>query len=282
MTRVLSWALVPTVLVVGLWVTVRLLAAGLSSFVVTGVMVAVCAVTIAILEQLTPERADWVAWDQPLRVDAAHYVFSYHLGIVLGYGASYALSGALKTPLRHLWPAQLPLVLQVLIAALLSEFFGYWQHRAAHRFEWLWRFHALHHSGAHLNLVRAVRFHFVDVGTATFLSFAPLVLLGAPDSVIAIFSVLSGLNGVLNHGNVRMRTPRWLDRLFCTPAVHRHHHSSDLAESNENFGTTLVLFDQLFGTFRTPKADTPAVAGIADDPTPAGFGAQWLAPFRRR
>lgn len=280
MKRALEWGLTPLVVVVGLWVSVRLLFAGVSSFAVTGLVVGVFAVGFAILERLHPERQDWIAWDQPLYIDAAHYFVDYHFGILLGYGASYALAAALHLP--HAWPTRWPIALQIVLAAFVSEGVSYWQHRAAHRLPWLWRFHALHHSGARLNLVRAGRFHFVDVGTATFLTFVPLVVLGAPEAVVALISVLSGLNGVLTHSNVRLRTPGWLDRVLCTPAVHRHHHSSDLRESNENFGTTVVLFDMLFGTYRAPPAPAPATTGIIDDPTPPGFFAQVFAPFRRR
>jgi sterol desaturase/sphingolipid hydroxylase (fatty acid hydroxylase superfamily) len=278
--RALEWSLVPVVVVAGLWATAILLAAGASPFVVTAVVVGVAAAIFAILERLHPERRDWIPFDQPLWIDAAHYILDYHFGIFLGYGASYLIAFALRLP--HAWPSRWPLALQIALAAFISEGVSYWQHRAAHRFAWLWRFHALHHSGARLNLVRAGRFHFVNVSTATFLTFAPLVVLGAPEDIVTAISVLSGLNGVLTHSNVRMRTPRWIDWFFCTPAMHRQHHSIDLRESDANFGTTLVLFDWIFGTYRAPAGPAPATTGIADAFPPRGFFAQVIAPFRAR
>jgi len=276
MMRVLDYALAPATIVTGLWFTARLGAGGTSPYVTTGLVVGVAVVLFAILERVHPERSDWTPFDQPLLIDAGHYALNYHFGILLGYGASFALGIALHLP--PVWPTRWPLALQIVLAAFISEGVSYWQHRAAHRWEWLWRFHALHHSGARLNVVRAGRFHFVDVGTATFLTFVPLVLLGAPEPIVTAITVLSALIGLLTHANVRMRTPRWLDRLVCTPAVHRHHHSSDLRESNENFGTTLVIFDLLFGTYRAP-APAPKAVGILDDPTPRGFIAQVFEPF---
>src|SRR4051794_38722068 len=39
-----------------------------------------------------------------------------------------------------------PWWLQVVEVMLLSDLFVYWGHRLQHRFEFLWRFHSIHHS----------------------------------------------------------------------------------------------------------------------------------------
>lgn len=38
-----------------------------------------------------------------------------------------------------IWPSQWPVVAQVLLVVVAFEFVNYWYHRAAHRWEWLWR-----------------------------------------------------------------------------------------------------------------------------------------------
>jgi hypothetical protein len=82
---------------------------------------------------------------------------------------------------------------------------------------------------------------------------------------------------------IRMRTPAWLDLLVCTPAVHRHHHSRARAESDTNFGDTVMIFDLLVGTYGKPRPVGPEATGLDDDPVPrAGFFAQVLSPFRLR
>src|SRR5205823_1564585 len=111
------------------------------------------------------------------------------------------------------WPSAWPIVPQIVLAALLAEGLSYWQHRLSHRLPLLWRFHALHHSGARMNLARTARFHFADIGPGAFLVFLPLVLLRAPESIINWAATLSGVFGILQHSNIRMRTPAWLDRL---------------------------------------------------------------------
>ena len=113
------------------------------------------------------------------------------------------------------------------------------------------------------------------------MALAPLVVLGAPAAMLTWVASISGALGVLEHANIRMRTPAWLGFVVCTPALHRHHDSRALQESNRNFGTLVMLFDLLFGTYESPRADGPLAVGVADDRMPRGFWNQVISPFRR-
>lgn len=273
---------VPGVLAAAVGATYLLLAARVPALLASGAVILGVAAVAAVLERARPERADYVALDQPLATEVAHYLFNYNLGYALALGVvalvGLALDG-LAVPAA--WPAAAPLAAQVALAVLVSEGVSYWQHRLAHRWAWMWPFHALHHSGARLNLVRAARFHFLDIGVGSLLFLAPLVVLRAPDVVVTWTVALAGALGILQHANIRVRTPRALDGLVCTPAVHRFHHSADVRESDANFGTTLMLFDHLLGTYRAPDGAGPAAVGIAGDDRPPGFWRQATAPFRR-
>ena len=281
MKELAAWALLPVTLAASGAATLALSAAGLRPVVVTALVVGACAVVLAVCERLSPVREDWLAPDQPLYVDALHYVLGNAVGVTLGYTASERLFASLGPRVGAWWPSAWPLAAQLVLAIVSSEGVAYWQHRAAHRWPWLWRFHALHHHGGNLNVVRAARFHVVDLGSAAFFTVAPLHLCGAPERVLLLVSVLNGVQGLLDHVDARVRTPAWLDGWFCTPAVHRAHHSIERAESDANFGTTLMVFDRLFGTYVAPSGPTPARVGVVDDPTPRGFFAQVRAPFRR-
>ena len=265
----------------GITATSVSLAYGVPGFVVTAIAVMPVALAALALERVVPERPDYRGADQPLRVELAHYLFDYHLGYGLALGGCALLEWALS---RHAswqaWPNAWPLALQIALAGILSEVVSYWQHRLSHRVPLLWRFHSLHHQGERLQLLRAVRFHFVDIGPGAFCSFVPLVLLRAPEAMTVWVASLAGLFGVLEHANVRLRTPRWLAYVVCTPAVHRHHHSKDPVESNSNFGTFTMVFDLLFRTFEAPRPDGPAAVGVDGAPLEGGFWHQIAAPFR--
>jgi sterol desaturase/sphingolipid hydroxylase (fatty acid hydroxylase superfamily) len=128
--------------------------------------------------------------------------------------------------------------------------------------------------------MRGGRFHFVDSVTAVFMCFLPLALLGAPEVIFTWAIVIIGTLGVVQHANMRARTPAWLDGVICTPAVHRLHHSRDAREGNANFGTSFMIFDRLFGTYLAPDAAGPRAVGIENDPLRAGFFRQTFDPFR--
>jgi sterol desaturase/sphingolipid hydroxylase (fatty acid hydroxylase superfamily) len=260
-----------------------LLGRGVPGVVVTIVAVGVMTGVAGVLERVRPERAESVPFDQPLWMEAAHFLLSFELGYGIALGACELTRmglGAIVTLPR--WPAHWPMAAQLVAGVLLYEGTSYWQHRFIHRFPWFWRFHALHHSGGRLNLVRAIRFHAVDIGTAAFVAYVPLVLLSASDELFTLMGVFLSALGVLQHANIRVRTPAWADLLVCTPAVHRHHHSRDLAESNHNFGNTVMLFDLLFGTYGRPRPGGPVAMGIEEDPVPRDLRGQILGPFRRK
>lgn len=281
MARGLDYALPILFIAAALGLTGWLLSFGLGPDLVTSLVVVPLAVAAVMLERWRPERRDFVPLDQPFRTDVAHFFLNYELGYVLAAVACGALGKVLvESGWPVLWPSHLPWFVQVVLAMYLGECLSYWQHRLAHRWPRYWRFHALHHSGDHLNLVRAVRFHFVDVGPAAFASIAPLVVLGASDALITWYLSLTATFGVLGHANIRMRTPAWLSWFVCTPAVHRHHHARAAHDSDGNFGTTVMVFDLVFGTFRSPRPDGPGEVGIEGEPVPQGFWAQMTTPFR--
>ncbi len=213
-------------------------------------------------------------------MEAAHFLFSFELG----YGAALLMCELVARATRARvglpnWPSHWPTVLQLVLAVGLYEGTSYWQHRLLHHVPWLWRFHALHHRGTRLNFLRTTRFHAVDIGSAAFVAYLPLVLLGTPDRLFTMLGVLLSALGILQHANIRMRTPIWLDRLVCTPAVHRHHHSHVRRENNTNFGNTVMIFDALFGTFGCPRRAGPPAVGIENERLSPSFVKQVFGPL---
>lgn len=100
--------------------------------------------------------------------------------------------------------ARQPFVLQVLEALLLGDLSVYWFHRASHRFELLWRFHAVHHTSEHVDWVAAHREHPVD-GVLTQLAInLPGIVMGFDFATISSFVVFRGLWAIFIHSNVRL------------------------------------------------------------------------------
>ncbi len=253
---------------------------GVPNVVMTLLVVGALVVLVAILERVRPERIEHIPLDQPLWIEAGHLLFGLELGYALALSLCVLVAQSVREFLHlPMWPSNWPITYQLIVGLLLYELASYWQHRLAHLVPRFWRFHALHHSGARLNLARTGRFHIIDVGTAAFMGYLSLMLLAAPDYVLAQLGVLLSALGILQHANLRIRTPNWLDHLVCTPAVHRHHHSCIRAESDSNYGNSLMVFDLLFNSFRRPHPQGPEGIGIEGDAVPRGFLRQVLSPL---
>jgi sterol desaturase/sphingolipid hydroxylase (fatty acid hydroxylase superfamily) len=135
------------------------------------------------------------------------------------------------------------------VAGVLAyEFVHYWYHRAAHRFNWLWRGHQMHHSAESLDAFGAYYLHPLDAGL--FITWSALVLypvLGLTPEAGALAAAAGTFFAVFQHADIR--TPRWLGYFVQRPESHRIHHARGVHAHNY---ADLPLWDTLFGTFRNP------------------------------
>src|SRR5215203_4333943 len=100
--------------------------------------------------------------------------------------------------------AALPTWLQLLLVVLLGDVLIYWGHRLQHRFDFLWRFHSIHHSSEHLDWLAAHREHPVDTIYTVLIVNLPVFAIGFPIESLAGFAAFRGLWAVFIHANVRL------------------------------------------------------------------------------
>lgn len=139
-----------------------------------------------------------------------------------------------------------------IVLFLGTELLYYWFHRASHRVRWLWATHAVHHSAQAFNLTAAVRLGWTGTLTGSFVFFLPLAWLGFHPVAIAAMLGFGLMYQFFLHTavNVRLGPLEWV---LNTPAHHQVHHASNEACLDKNYGSVLIVFDRLFGTF----ADAP-------------------------
>ena len=90
----------------------------------------------------------------------------------------------------------------------------------------------------------------------------PLYLLGASADTIILANLVIGLQGVIAHTNVDLRSG-WFNYLFVGAELHRMHHSADPREGR-NYAVALSVLDLLFGTFVYRPGQSPARIGVED------------------
>ncbi|MEQ1866312.1 MAG: sterol desaturase family protein [Micropepsaceae bacterium] len=279
MRRVLSYVWWPALFALSAGATYLGVLAGYPVLVFNLTYVAL-AVAIAVLERAMPHEPAWLANDGQIVPDIAHTLLNK--GVAQAIVVLVAVMGfaQLVAPVKSAWwPHHWPLVAQSALGLVLAEIGLYWKHRLAHEWPPLWRFHAVHHSVTRLWFLNTGRFHLVDTLTGLAVAMPLLLLLGAPNEAMIMVSAITAIAGILTHANVEMRCGV-LNYVFNTPELHRWHHSKVTDEGNRNYGETLMLFDQVFGTFFLPPRRPPIDIGIRH-PMPATFWEQLKAPFSR-
>lgn len=180
--------------------------------------------------------------------------------------------GAALPALALLWPSQAPWALQWLLALLVSELARYAVHRAHHEWPLLWRLHALHHGAERLYWLNNFRIHPLNLLLAHLAALLPLRLAGAPEELLLAVLAFTQPVVLLQHANIELHSGRW-NAVFSTNQAHRWHHSARPDEAHANYGSALLVWDHVFGTYR-------ASTGHASPARIGWFGGAKVYPAR--
>lgn len=214
------------------------------------------------------------------KTDFCFFLGQYLLwgGLVFGLLAMCApwLSSIVPSSFRALVQAQ-PWWLRALEVILLSDLLIYWGHRIQHRVPFLWRFHAVHHSAEHLDWLAAHREHPLDTIYTVGLINLPAFLLGFDLATLAGFTAFRGIWAIYIHSNVRLPLGP-LRMLIGAPELHHWHHAKERFAGN--YANLSPLMDLLFGTYRHPGHEPPAL-GLAE-PFPRSYLGQLIHPLLPR
>ena len=232
-------------------------------------------------ERLSPHRPDWTPSRRRLTLDLVHTALSSGLTSRLVELTLLAAIASAVTRLRPsgLWPSELPLLFDLAIALLLGELGAYWTHRLCHLTRTGWRVHAVHHSAEAMHLFASGRTHPLNTVLVFSAQSLGLVLLGAPDQVVTLMAVFTGVNGILQHANIDAE-PGWLRWWVSTNVHHRLHHSVEPTPGNSNFGNNLIVWDRVFGTVYEPVDSKVEQVGLAGTVIPETLAAHWATPWR--
>jgi sterol desaturase/sphingolipid hydroxylase (fatty acid hydroxylase superfamily) len=210
-------------------------------------------------------------WNRSAKVDYQLLLLNSVLKVVLflpllsfGYEISQATIAVLLKlfgDFQSLQPTTLLLGLFTLAVFVWDDFLRFLHHFLMHRVPWLWPFHVAHHSARVLTPMTLYRTHPFEVGLATLrnglsLGVATgffLFLFDGHFHVITFFGVnlfgqlFNFFGSNLRHSQVPLGFG-FFERFFISPAQHQIHHSRAAEDFDRNFGVSLSVWDQLFGT----------------------------------
>lgn len=163
--------------------------------------------------------------------------------------------------------------LQALEVLVLSDVFIYWGHRLQHKYDFLWRFHKVHHSAETLDWLAAHREHPIDSIYTVGIINLPALLLGFNLDAIGVLVAFRGIWAIYIHSNVRLNIGP-MKKIIGSPELHHWHH--DKERDRGNYANISPLMDILFGTYVCPEHE-PVEFGIKEH-FPSNYLGQLLKP----
>lgn len=210
-------------------------------------------------------------WNRSARVDYQLLLLNSVLKILLflpllsfGYEISQATIALLLKAFgdfQSVSPTTPLLAAFTLAVFVWDDLLRFLHHLLMHKISWLWPFHVTHHSARVLTPMTLYRTHPLEALLATLrnglsLGVATgffLFIFDGHFHVITFFGVnlfgqlfnLFGSN--LRHSQVPLGFGIF-ERVFISPAQHQIHHSKAAEDFDRNFGVSLAIWDQLYGS----------------------------------
>jgi len=167
------------------------------------------------------------------------------------------------------------------VALYLAYEFSYWlDHFVSHHIPFLWEFHRVHHEAEVLSPLTNARVHPIDQVVFTNIT---AIITGTVNGVLTYafgqdvgIYTLYGLNAILfvfvlvviqlQHTHVWIPFTGIVGRILMSPAHHQIHHSTRPEHFNSNLGSSLCIFDWLFGTLYVPTKEREKLSfGVEQD-----------------
>jgi sterol desaturase/sphingolipid hydroxylase (fatty acid hydroxylase superfamily) len=177
-----------------------------------------------------------------------------------------------------------PIWAELLIFFVLLDFVQWFTHVLLHKFEFLWRFHKVHHSVKEMGFAAHLRYHWMENIFYKPLKTIGVMLLGGfePEQAFIVHFFAISI-GHFNHSNIKI-TWGFLKYIFNNPVMHLYHHVKVLPDNKPNginFGISLSIWDYLFKTSYVPEDSGTIELGFpGDENFPKGFLNQLFYGFK--
>ncbi len=148
-----------------------------------------------------------------------------------------------------------------LVAFIVIDFAGYWNHRLSHKINFFWNQHVIHHSSEEFNLACALRQSISNLIGYFPLLLIPAAVVGVPNEVIAVLAPIHLFAQFWYHTQ-HIGKMGWLEYIIVTPSQHRVHHAINPEYIDKNLGQILCVWDRWFGTFQEELEEVPPQYGV--------------------
>ncbi|MBL1321823.1 MAG: sterol desaturase family protein [Methylophaga sp.] len=146
---------------------------------------------------------------------------------------------------------KLPDMISFVISIILLDLAIYGQHRASHRWKWLWRLHKIHHTDLDFDVTTAIRFHPIEIFISMCYKVICILIIGVNPIAVFVFEIILSSCALFNHSNIKipLAADKMIRLLLVTPDMHRVHHSAIKSETDSNYGFSISIWDRLFSSY---------------------------------
>ena len=232
-------------------------------------------------KQKAIRRDFWLDW---LYMYLNFFIFQIGLfGLYDILGSVFNNFGITSTSFVLIEKSAMPTWVFILIFFILNDFVQWFTHVLLHKFEFLWKFHKVHHSVKEMGFAAHLRYHWMEnIFYKPLKTLAVMVLVGAEPEQAFFIHFFAVLIGHLNHANVRIT---WgpLKYIFNNSVMHLYHHVKALPEGKPNginFGISLSIWDYIFKTNYVPEDSGTIELGFPEEESfPQGLWGQVIYGF---
>ncbi len=198
-----------------------------------------------------------------------------------GFGFIQKHLGKLETGIKNYVPtlAQTPMPVAVVLGSIMGALPGYFSHWLGHKSRLVWlAAHRCHHTAEIMHPSGVGPFMFlpeVFVNLPTIFVSAVCTKLFYYEPLffeVTVVAFIGVLTEKFNHTSVfynfAFHNPvvRWISAYYGNGVYHYMHHTSKQGDEIINIGgSPFLLWDRIFGTYRTPTTEKPAV-GLTNNP----------------
>ncbi len=242
-----------------------------------------------LLEITFPWRKDQKIIRKDFWLDTFYMYFNFFIfaiiisGVYEILGVLFGDLGITAKSLAILNMSSWPMWSQLLVFFIILDFVQWFTHVLLHRYEFLWRFHKVHHSVKEMGFAAHLRYHWMEnILYKPLKTFGVMIIGGFEPEQAYIVHFVAIAIGHLNHANIKIT---WgpLKYIFNNPVMHLYHHVKALPDGHNhgiNFGISLSLWDYIFKTNYVPEDSGTIELGFPNDEKfPQGFFGQLTYGF---
>ena len=243
-----------------------------------------------VLEIIFPWRKDQSIIRKDFWLDGFYMFFNFFIFAIIISGfyeflvAIFKDIGITSKSLALIEISDWPMWAQLLIFFIIIDFVQWCTHVLLHRYEFLWRFHKVHHSVKEMGFAAHLRYHWMENILYKPLKTLGVMLLGGfePEQAYIVHFIAITI-GHLNHANIQISWGWPFKYIFNNSVMHLYHHVKALPEGKPkgiNFGISLSIWDYLFKTNYVPESSGNIDLGFpGEENFPKGFVRQLFTGF---